>query len=500
MADPSAIEPERVMALSCELRAGEFRSRNLAGCIAALLLVAGVGEAFGRTAARSPAAALPSQVVELQRAALAATTAADLARSLATEAGPRPSGSVGLARGVEWGLRTMKDLGFENVHPEPVTVPHWERGIADGTILSPYPQTLALVALGGSIGTPESGIDGDVVATENLESLAKLPPDAVKGHIVYFGERMLRTRDGAGYGKTVAIRGKGASAAADLGAIAVVIRSVGTDSTRLPHTGGMSYKEGGAKIPAAALSNPDADLLERELASGKPVRLHLHLTARMLPDVESANVVGEVRGRELPQEIVLLCGHLDSWDLGTGAIDDAAGVGNAMAAGAAIAKLAERPRRTIRIVLYTNEEFGLSGGKAYAVTHADEAAQHQAALESDLGSGKVYALLTALAPDDGALAAEIARGLAPLGITLDASKPAAGGADISPLKALGVPILDLAHDATSYFDFHHTANDTADKLVPGDMAQATAAYATAAWILADRPARLARVPVVAEKP
>jgi carboxypeptidase Q len=450
-------------------------------------------------AATRPTPPVPPEVVSLQKAALAGSGAADLARSLATEAGPRLAGSEGLARGVVWGVRTLEALGFENVHTETVVVPHWERGVAAGEILAPFPHSVAIAALGGSIGTTESGLEAEVVATENLETLAALvaaAPDAVRGRIVYFGERMQRTRDGAGYGKTVPIRSKGPAAAAKLGAVAVLIRSVGTDSNRLPHTGTTNYEEGGPRIPAAALSSPDADLLEQEIATGRPVRFRLKLGCRTLPDVPSANVVGELRGRERPAEIVILSGHLDSWDLGTGALDDAAGIGNAIEAARLIGALSRRPRRTIRVVLYANEEFGLSGGKSYAAEHAGETANHQAALESDLGSGRVFRLRTAFAADDASLAFELAGALAPLGVALDASTRATGGADTSPLVAAGVPTIDLAHDVTTYFDFHHTANDTADKLVPADMAQATAAFATAAWMLAEHPNLLRRVPPV----
>ncbi|MBP9146831.1 MAG: M28 family peptidase [Thermoanaerobaculia bacterium] len=466
-------------------------------CAAALLQVAlatAVSAGAAESGRKSRKPQLAPEVVELQRAALAGGGAAELARSLSGEAGPRFAGSPGLARGVEWGVRTLTALGFEGVRTEAVRVPRWERGTAEGEILSPFPHASSLAALGGSIGTPESGIEAEVVATENLESLAALAPESVKGRIVYLGERMQRSHDGSGYGKTVAIRWGGAMAAAKLGAVAVLIRSVGTDSNRLPHTGSMGYEEGVTKIPAAALSMPDADLLEQAVASGRPVRFRLRLTSRMLPEVESANVIGELRGRERPEEVVILSGHLDSWDLGTGALDDAAGIGNVIEAARLISKLASRPRRTIRIVLYANEEFGLSGGKTYAVEHAAEVPLHQAALESDLGTGRVYRLRTAFAAQDAALAGELAAALAPLGIEHDPATPASGGADISPLRPLGVPMVDLSHDATTYFDYHHTANDTADKLVPADMAQATAAFATAAWILADRPALLARVP------
>jgi carboxypeptidase Q len=479
-----------------------FRSftASAAGTVALVLASTGVASAGKPAAAQVRAqrlAPVPGEVVALQRAALAGTGAADLARALATEAGPRLAGSEGLARGVAWGVRTLTGLGFENVRTEPVLVPHWERGTASGEIVAPFPQAVAIAALGGSIGTTESGLEAEVVATENLETLAALvaaAPDAVRGRIVYFGERMQRTRDGAGYGKTVPIRTKGPAAAAKHGAVAALIRSVGTDSNRLPHTGTTMYEEGGAKIPAAALSNPDADLLEQELLAGGPVRFRLRLGCRSLPEVESANVVGELRGRERAEEIVVLAGHLDSWDLGTGALDDAAGIGNAIEAARLIALLPQRPRRTIRVILYANEEFGLSGGKAYAAAHAGEVARHQAALESDLGTGRVFRLRTAFAEDDAALAEALGRALAPLGVALDGSTRASGGADTSPLAKAGVPMVDLAHDVTTYFDFHHTANDTADKLVPADMAQATAAFATAAWMLAEHPNLLRRMP------
>ena len=223
------------------------------------------------------------------------------------------------------------------------------------------------------------------------------------------------------------------------------------------------------------------------------MRFRLRLGCRELPEVESANVVAELPGRERPDEIVILAGHLDSWDLGTGALDDAAGIGNVLEAARLISQLPERPRRTIRLVLYANEEFGLSGGKAYAVAHAAELPRHQAALESDLGTGRVFRLRTALAIEDAALAAQLAAVLAPLGVELDTAKAATGGADTGPIAQLGVPMVDLDHDATTYFDYHHTANDTADKLVPADMAQATAAFASAAWVLAEHPDLLRRV-------
>jgi hypothetical protein len=447
-------------------------------------------------AAPKPAASdLPAPVVRLQRELLAGRAASELARALSTEVGPRLAGSEGDRRAVAWALERLRALGFEEVRAEAVTVPRWERGEAEGAIVAPFPQRVAIAALGGSVGTPDEGIEAEVVATENVATLAALPDESVRGKIVYLFERMQRSRDGAGYSKTVKIRGDGVVEAAKKGAAAVVIRSVGTDSSRQPHTGGIGRKYLANPIPAAALSNADADLLDEMRRGGRTVRFRLRLTSRRLADTTSANVVAEIRGRERPDEIVLLAAHLDSWDLGTGALDDGAGVGVVIAAAQAIGRLPERPRRTVRVVLYANEEFGLSGGIAYAREHAAELARHQAALESDFGTGRVFSVQARTATDDGGAALdELARLLAPLGVARDATV-ASGGADISTIRRLGVPVFDLSHDGSAYFDYHHTAEDTADKLDPEALAQASAAFATAAWQLAERPDLLQRIPL-----
>jgi Zn-dependent M28 family amino/carboxypeptidase len=248
-----------------------------------------------------------------------------------------------------------------------------------------------------------------------------------------------------------------------------------------------------AKIPAAALAVPDADLLDAEVASGKPVRFRLRSTARMLPEAESANVIGEIRGRERPDEVVLLGAHLDSWDLGTGGIDDGAGVGIVTEAARRIGQLKERPRRTIRVILFANEEFGTSGARAYAKEHAAELPKHVFAAESDFGAGKVFRLRSAVAADHLGLVADLARLLAPLGVELGAND-AQGGADISPLASGRVPIFDLNQDGTLYFDWHHTANDTADKIDPKEIDQNVAAWAALAYAVADMPGDLGRAP------
>lgn len=456
--------------------------RPLAATLAGLLTCALGASAQSHTTA-----------VALRDNALRGTGAYDLVSSLTTEIGPRPAGSDAFQRAVEWGVRTMKELGFQNVRAEKVTLPHWDIGTGEGRITSPWPQPMVLAALGGSIATPEAGIDAEVVQVASLEALQALDPAKAKGKIVFLNKRMERRKDGSGYGETVPGRGAGSAAAAKLGAVAFLLRSVGTDNNRTPHTGAMRIQAGEPQVPAAALSNPDADVLEKEIASGKPVTFHLKLTSRSLPEVESANVVGDIRGREKPDEIVLLGCHLDSWPLGTGAIDDGAGCAIMMEAARRIGELKEKPRRTVRVVLFANEEFGLSGAKAYAEAHTAELPKHILAGESDFGSGKVWRLSSRVAPETLPAMDKIAELLAPLGVERG-DNGAGGGADLSPMAPAKVPILSLGQDGTSYFDWHHTANDTLDKIDPKDLDQNVAAWAAAAWMAADMPGDFGRAP------
>ncbi|HWP94485.1 MAG TPA: M20/M25/M40 family metallo-hydrolase [Gammaproteobacteria bacterium] len=438
-------------------------------------------------------APLVREAMRLREAALADNRAWDIVASLTTRVGPRLAGTSGDRAAVAWALQTLQELGFRNVRAEPVTVPHWERGELEVAIVTPWPQPLVAASLGGSIGTPEEGIEAPVVAVTTLDSLAKLPEEAVRGRIVYFGNRMQRARDGTGYEAAVKIRTQGAAEAAARGAVAVLIRSVGTDNNRLPHTGTTRYAENGRKIPAVALSNPDADLLEAQLASGKPVMVRLRSTARYLPDEQSANVIGEIPGRERPEEIVLLAAHLDSWDLGTGALDDGAGVAIVTEAARLIAASGLKPRRTIRVVLYANEEFGLSGAKAYAAAHAAELPRHVVALEADLGADRVWRFDTRVADSALPITEALHALLAPLGIERG-SNTADGGSDIGPLLRHGVPVFSLQHDASRYFDLHHTANDTLDKIDRVALSQSVAAYAVAAYVAATIEEDFGRLP------
>ncbi|TAK51006.1 MAG: peptidase M28 family protein [Gammaproteobacteria bacterium] len=435
----------------------------------------------------------------MREQALADDTALDLVRSLTTEVGPRPAGSPADARAVAWAITRLKSLGFVNVRAEPVTVPRWVRGEARAEIVAPWPQPLVVASLGGSIGTAPAGLEAEIVPVTNLAELARQPPERIAGRIVFFTGRMERTRDGAGYGRAVAVRSHGATEAAKLGAVAMVMRSSGTSATRTPHTGAMSVANGPPPIPALALANPDADMLERQLASGLPVRIRLSSTAAWDGEAQSANVIGEIPGRELRDEIVLLGAHLDSWDLGTGAHDDAAGVGIVTAAARLVGGLRQHPRRTIRVVLFANEEFGLSGAKAYAASYASTLDRHVVGLESDSGAFQPYGLAARVGPDRLPLVRAMQALLEPLGIAYLGAE-ASGGADLGPLRELGMPVIDLRSDVTPYFDLHHTADDTFDKVDPALLRRHVAAFAVIAWLAAEAEGGFGRLPVTAAAP
>jgi Zn-dependent M28 family amino/carboxypeptidase len=436
-------------------------------------------------AAPAPAApALPPTVTDLQRVLLASHGAADAVQTLTTDVGPRLAGSPGDKLAVTWALDAMKVRGLTNVRAEKVTVKHWERGAETALVVAPVKQRLAVTALGWSGATPDKGIEGDVIRFESLDALKKADAASVAKKIVFLDVHMRRAADGHGYGEAVSARGAGPETAAKKGAAAIVIRSIGTDRTRFPHTGATHQEDKRTALPAGALSNADADLLANVLASHGSARLALTLTPKWLPDAESANVVGEVVGRDKPDEIILLGAHLDSWDLATGAIDDGAGCAIVLEAARALAALPQKPRRTVRVVLFAQEENALSGAKEYARAHGAEAAKHVVAMEADSGTDRVLALRFLGAPEAKPKLDALAPLLAPLGIK-PTDDPAFGGADVSPLRALGVPLVDLEQDFTRYFDVHHTANDTFSQIDPDGLAQASAAFATAAWTIAE---------------
>lgn len=432
----------------------------------------------------------------LRDRALKGTSAFDHVSSLVTEVGPRLAGSAGDEAAVRWAMNRLGKLGFTAVRSQDVLVPRWIRGTTEVTLLGPAPQPLVAATLGGSIGTGEEGIEAAVIEVASLEALNATPGATVKDKIVFINERMERTRDGAGYGKTVKNRVQGASVAGNLGALALVIRSVGTSDERFAHTGRMQYDLSAPRIPAFSLSNPDADALSRQLKANKQVRLRLKSTARDLPPAWSANVIGEIPGTERANEIVLLGAHLDSWDLGQGALDDGAGVAIVVEAARLISKLDRKPARTIRVVLFANEEFGLSGAKEYARLIGDEHAKHVLAMEADSGIGPVWRFESQVAPEALGALEKMRFAMQPLGVE-PGENTASGGADLGPIRSLGVPVLDLTHDSSLYFDVHHTMNDTLAKVDAKVLDQTVAAYAVAAYLAATKQGdfgRLAPVP------
>jgi len=406
-----------------------------------------------------------------------------IAASLVTEVGPRFAGSEGDARAVQWAVRKLTDLGFQNVRAEPVMVPRWQRGAIAVELLQPRARLLEAVALGGSVATPPGGVEARVLMVGTVEELEALPEAKVKGRIVFINTRMQRSGDGSGYGKAVPARRKGAAVAGAKGAKAVLIRSIGTDLHA--HTGTTKY-DAGPKVAAAALSGPSADALELAFLAG-PVTVRMAVEARELPEVSSANVVGEIPGRT--GEIVLLGAHLDSWDITPGANDDAAGVGIVTAAAKRVATLGT-PRRTLRVVLFANEEFGIHGGKGYAQAHAAEIGRHVLVMEADSGSGGPIRLDAALTEADWpwalGLAAEL--GLAP-GTN---GKP--GGVDVGEIRKLGVPELVVEQDGSKYFDVHHTRADTVEMLDRAGISQATGVFAALAHAASEREAAPGRIP------
>ena len=422
----------------------------------------------------------------LRERAMAGSHALSIVTSLTTEVGPRLAGSEAEARARGWALDTLTERGFANVRSEPFQMQAWQRHEEGGEILSPYPQALAVTALGGSVPTERGGLRAEVALFATLEDLQSAPEGSLSGRIAYVGHAMQRTQDGSSYGYFNKARTAGPSIAAGKGAVGYLIRSVGTDSHRFPHTGSLRYEEDIPKIPALALSNPDADQIERIAAKGEVLEVRVWVDSSIVPAAESGNVVAEVVGWERPEEIVIIGAHLDSWDLGTGAIDDGAGVGITMAALELIKEAGLAPRRTIRLVLWGAEEVGLLGASAYRDRHAADLNQHVIGSESDFGGGRVWKVTAASQTEAGdALFAQIARLLAPIGIAPGRSDQPGGGPDMYPLIAAGVPSLRLHQDGRDYFDLHHTADDTVDKLDAASLDQNVAAFAVFAWLVAD---------------
>ena len=396
--------------------------------------------------------------------------------------GNRLSGSPQLDRAIEWALAEMKRDGLENVHPETVMVPKWVRGSESAEMLEPARRAIAMLGLGGSVATPREGVEADVLVVHGFEEL-EARAGQIRGKIVLLNVAFTT------YDDTVRYRQGGASRAARHGAVALLLRSIGPDGLRLPHTGALKYAAEAPRIPAAAISSEDADALDRMTARGDKVVVRLRMDGHFEPDVPSANVVGEIRGREKPDEIVVVSGHLDSWDVGAGATDDGGGCVVSWEALRIMKKLNMRPRRTVRVVLWTNEENGGRGGQSYRDRHRTELGKHVMMMESD--NGVFRPLGFGFTGNDSAR--QTVTAVATLLGGLAASSIVAGGngADITPSVQEGhIPGLSLEVDGSKYFQIHHTQADTVDKIDPMEMAKCAAAIAVMAYVVADLPQRL----------
>ncbi len=468
-----------------------------AGCVSAVPSPCGHGEAPFLPGSLAPRHG--ATVERILEAARTRSRAMERLRDLCGNIGHRLSGSTELDRAVAWAVETLRADGQENVRAEGVMVPRWERGREAGAFRAGPGGSwvpLDLLGLGDSEGTPPEGIEADLVAARDFAALDVLG-GAVRGKVVLFTfpMRPFDPVEGAGYGEAVAYRVNGASRAARLGAAAVLVRSVTDGDRDTPHTGMLRYAEDAPRITAAAVTVAEAERLEGLLAAGTPVRVRLSMGARRHPDALSANVVGEIVGRELPREIVVVGGHLDSWDVGEGAHDDGGPCVAAMEALRLLRSLGLRPRRTIRVVLFTNEENGLAGGRAYARDHDAELPFHVAAIEADSGAFRPLGFSTPPVPADAppgvrermeAFRARLRSAAALLGsVDADRVEDGGGGADIGPMAPAGVPQVGLVVDMAKYFDIHHTRRDTIDKVVPAELDRCAAVLAALAWLLAE---------------
>jgi carboxypeptidase Q len=442
------------------------------------------------SAAEPPALATPiadryrDAAARIMEAALADEGAWQKLVFLTDRVGPRLSGSRALEQAIAWAADTMRAEGHENVRLQKVMVPHWVRGQESAQLVAPVSRPMQILGLGGTVATPKKGLTGEVVVVESFEELDELG-DRIRGKIVLFNRGLppYSEEEGAGYGETVRYRVQGPARAARHGAIAALVRSITASSLYTPHTGATAYEEGGRKIPAAAVTAEDAELIARLTRAGDTVRVRLTLSGRFLPDAESANVIAELRGREKPDEIVLIGAHIDSWDVGQGAHDDGGGCAIMMQALTLLRNLDMRPRRTIRVVLFTNEENGLRGARDYASEHAEEISRHVMAMESDSGVFAPRGMRVHGSDEALAHTRDIVSLLEPIGAAR--ARPGYAGADLGPLIEEGVQALGHWVEGSRYFDIHHTHADTLDKVVPEELAQNLAAVAIVAYVIAD---------------
>jgi carboxypeptidase Q len=449
-------------------------------CSLSLLVVLLLGAGSVRAQSTLPA---DPDVDRIIQAAMADSAAWDRLAYLTDTFGPRFSGSKNLERAIDWIIEEMQSDGLENVRGEPVMVPNWVRGDEKLVLLEPHERELGVLGLGGSIGTGPGGVTGEVVVFNSFDELAAAPERAA-GKIVLWNVAF------TSYGATVAYRSQGAIRAAEAGAIASLVRSVGPYSMYTPHTGNSAYDENIPRIPHAAVTVEDAMMMQRMQDRGHTIRVRLEMDAQWLPDALSHNVVGEIVGSEFPDEIIVMGGHIDSWDVGTGAMDDAGGCVAAWEALRIMRDLGLRPKRTIRVVMWTNEENGLRGGNAYRDAHEDELDNHVLAMESDAGVFKPVGFGFSGSNRAFELIQAIGKRLEPLGS--GTITRGGGGADIGPIMQRGVPGMGLNVDGSRYFWYHHTNADYVDKLDPHDVALSTATMAVMAWSVANMDERLPR--------
>jgi len=418
--------------------------------------------------------------------ALSSSLTEQVITSLTTEVGHRLAGTANDKKGREWAMAKMTAMGFDRVWQEPVTIPLWHRGSASARITAPYQQNMAVVALGNSVRTPEDGLTAEVVQFDEYKDLVAAEPNSLDGKIAYVSLRM----EGSGlkgYGYAGQARRNGSVAAAKAGASAIIIRSIGSDDNRTPHTGSMNYAEGVTQIPAAAISNPDADLLDNMLKYGEPVTIELNMTSHSHDPVVTYNVLGEITGTDEPEKAVMIGAHLDSWDLATGALDDGTGVSIVMSAGKHIIDGGVKPKRSIRVMLFAAEEEGLYGAHEYVRAHKEDHKDFDNTIlgaEWDSGTGRIINFAPGVGPTSLQVAREIGAVFAPYGVATLMTNTARGQSDMSALGNVGMPAVNFGMEPTNYFDFHHTANDTLDKVDMPAITHNAAIYAMFAWMAA----------------
>ncbi|MDG1438480.1 MAG: M20/M25/M40 family metallo-hydrolase [Emcibacteraceae bacterium] len=459
----------------------------------AMMAIAGAVVSFSTFSALAQESPLTQEMkdhaVMIGEAAYKSSLTGDLITSLTTEVGHRLAGTANDKKGREWAKKKMTDMGFDRVWEEPVTIPLWHRGSASLRMTAPFQQNLTLAALGNSIGTPEGGLTAEIVQFDEYKDLVAAAPNSLDGKIAYISFRMANTgvRGEKGYGYAGQARRNGSVAAAKAGASAIIIRSIGSDDNRTPHTGSMNYQDGVTKIPAAAISNPDADLIDHALKYGEPVTLHLEMSSHTHDPVVTYNVLGEITGTDDPEKAVMIGAHLDSWDQATGALDDGTGVSIVMSAAKHIIDGGKKPKRSIHVMLFAAEEEGLLGAHEYVRAHIDDHKDFENTIlgaEWDSGTGRIINFAPGVGSTSLEVVREIGAVLAPYGVATLMTNSAKGQSDMSALGNAGMPAINLGSERTNYFDFHHTPNDTLDKVNIPAITHNAAIYAMFAYMAA----------------